>query len=340
MKLKTIRNWGIASLVGLIAWNSVSYKIDETEQAVITRLGDPVKIILGSKEHGKEDKERLEAVRDWNNSQERPVNDIESGAGLYFKWPLIDTVHKFPDVILEYDSAPTEIVTRDKKRLEIDTYARWQIFNPLLFMKTVVNENGGRERLADIIYSGVRENAGKVNLVEIVRSSNQAIQTTEQREFDKIEYGREKLMEDITELSNIKAADYGISIPDVRIKRADLPEQNAQSVFNRMKAERERIAKGYRSEGAEEATKITASADKDRTTILAGAYETAERIKGEGDAIALRTYADAYKQDPKFFELLRTLESYPETFNGENKPKVMIPIDSQFMKYLQGPLQK
>jgi membrane protease subunit HflC len=246
----------------------------------------------------------------------------------------------FQDRVLEYDSAPTDVVTKDKKHLVIDNYATWRIQNPLIFLQTVRTENGAQARLDDIIYSVIREHLGRNILVEIVRSSNDPIQTTEKHEFEPIEKGREAIMQEITFLANEKAQEYGIVLLDVRIKRADLPEENAQHVYGRMRAERERIAKKYRSEGEEEARKVRAETDKQRKIILADAYKKAEKTKGDGDAKAIKIYAEAYSKDPEFFRLFRTLEAYPEVFGGTQKTRLIMTTDSEFNQYLKSPEEK
>ena len=154
-------------------------------------------------------------------------------------------------------------MTKDKKNLVLDNYAKWRISDPLKFLQTVGAENGASSRLDDIIYSELRVELGKYDLIEIVASH------------------REQIMEKVTENSNTKALEYGIKVIDVRIKRADLPQENEKAVFERMRAERKRQANKYRSEGAEEALKITAQTDKEKVIILAEAYEKSEKIKGD-----------------------------------------------------------
>jgi len=326
----------VVAVVLLIVAGSTFYTIDETEQAVVTQMGRPVKIIIGSMEPGQVDNRAIEEVQAWNRQQKEQVT-ISAGAGLRVKTPFIQSVKVFEDRVLEYDSAPTDVVTKDKKHLVIDNYATWRIMNPLLFLQTVRTENGAQARLDDIIYSVIREHLGRNDLVEIVRSTNHPIQTTEKHAFEKIEKGREQIMEEITAIANGKARAYGIRLLDVRIKRADLPEENAQHVYGRMRAERQRIAKKYRSEGEEEARKIRAETDKQKTIILAEAYKKAEKIKGEGDAKAIRIYARAYSKDPEFFKLFRILEAYPDVFGGKEKTKLIMTTKSDFNKYLKGP---
>lgn len=239
--------------------------------------------------------------------------------GLHFKIPLIQAVHKFEARVMEYDAAAAKIITDDKKHLVIDNYARWKIIDPLKFYQTVGNEFGAQSRLDDIVFSEMREELARHTLTEIVSVN------------------REQLMKKVAEQCNKKAADYGIQVIDVRIKRADLPQEVTYSVFDRMKAERQRIAKKYRSEGEEEAVKIRAQTDKDKTILLADSYMEAEKTKGEGDAEALRIYAEAYEKDPEFYSFVRTLEAYEKSLGEGTGTTIVLPFDSEFFQYFSPP---
>jgi len=243
----------------------------------------------------------------------KPLQGI-NGPGLHFKVPFIQQVMNFEKRILVYDASPTEILTKDKKNLVVDNYTKWAIDNPLKFYTTVINENGAQARLDDIVYAQLRVELGQHNLSDIVSET------------------RDALMTKVTEKSAERAKDYGIRVVDVRIKRADLPEQNEKHVFGRMKAERERQAKQYRSEGEEESKKITAKADMERTIILAKAYKESEQLKGEGDAGAVKIYADAYQKDLGFYEFIRSLEAYKIALKADTK--LIINLDAPFFKYM------
>ena len=240
--------------------------------------------------------------------------------GLHFKIPLIQKEHKFEARVLEYDAAAAKVITDDKKHLVIDNYARWKIIDPLKFYQTVGNEFGAQSRLDDIVFSEMREELARHTLTEIVSVN------------------REQLMKKVAEQCNKKAGDYGIQVIDVRIKRADLPQEVTYSVFDRMKAERQRIAKKYRSEGEEEAVKVRAQTDKDKTILLADSYMQAEKTKGEGDAEALRIYAQAYEKDPEFYSFVRTLEAYEKSLGTGTT--VVLPTDSEFFQYLSPPTKE
>jgi membrane protease subunit HflC len=240
--------------------------------------------------------------------------------GLHFKIPLIQKEHKFEARVLEYDAAAAKIITDDKKHLVIDNYAQWKIIEPLKFYQTVGNEFGAQSRLDDIVFSEMREELARHTLTEIVSVN------------------REQIMDKVAVQCNQKAADYGIQVIDVRIKRADLPQEVTHSVFDRMKAERQRIAKKYRSEGEEEAVKVRAQTDKEKTILLADSYMQAEKTKGDGDAEAVRIYAQAYEKDPEFYSFVRTLEAYGNSL-GEGTT-IVLPGDSEFFKYLSPPAKE
>ena len=235
--------------------------------------------------------------------------------GLHMKIPFVQEVVYFEKRILVYDASPTEILTRDKKNLVVDNYTKWKITDPLRFYTTVKNERGAQARLDDIVYAQLRVELGQHNLSSIVSKT------------------RSEIMETVTKKSAVRAKEYGIEVVDVRIKRADLPEQNEKHVFDRMRAERERQAKQYRSEGEEESKKITAKADMERTIILAKAYKESETLKGEGDAEAVKIYAEAYQKDIKFYEFIRSLEAYKNSL--KKNTKVIFTPDVKFFKYIK-----
>ena len=269
----------------LILANLSLFIVDETKQAIVLQFGKPIRAI--------------------------------KEPGLNWKLPFIQNVVFFEDRLLVYDAAPTEIITKDKKTLIVDNYARWKIIDPLKFLQTVRDLNGAQARLDDIIYSELRVDLGLFDMSEIVSEK------------------RESIMKRVTEISDEKANTYGIEIVDVRIKRVDLPPENEKYIFDRMKAERERIAKQYRAEGQEESAKIIAETEREKTVILAEAYKTAQTLKGEGEAESVRIYAESFNQDPEFYKFYRTLEAYRKTF--KDKTTVLLSTDSDFLKYLSKP---
>lgn len=245
----------------------------------------------------------------------KPVGESDYGPGLHFKLPFIQNVILFDARVLEYDAPAAEIITRDKKNMVVDNYSRWQIENPLKFYRTVRNISGGLSRIDDIVYSQMREALGRYTLTEIV-----AIE-------------RSTIMQEVTEKSNLQLREYGINVTDVRIKRTDLPKENQMAIYGRMKAERERQAKQYRSEGREESAKITTMADRQRTVILADAKRAAETARGEGEAEATRIYAQALTQDPEFYEFVRTMDAYKKSMKDDTR--FVLTPESEFFKYFK-----
>ena len=245
----------------------------------------------------------------------KPVGTADYAPGLHFKLPFVQNVIFFDSRVLEYDAPAAEILTKDKKNMVVDNYSRWKIVNPLLFYRTVRNIQGGLSRIDDIVYSQVREALGRYTLTEIV-----AVE-------------RSSIMEEVTTKANVLLREYGIHIIDVRIKRTDLPQENQLAIYGRMQAERERQAKQYRSEGREEATKITTLADRQRAVLLADARREAEAARGEGEAAATGIYAQALTQDPDFYEFVRTMDAYKKTMKDQTQ--FVLTPESEFFKYLK-----
>ena len=275
---------GLVGIIVLLGLTTV-FIVDETEQIVILAFGKPVRTIT------------------------------EPGINMKVPFPLQEKI-RFDDRLLEYDSPPEEILSKDKKTLIVDNYVRWRIVDPLQFLRTVQAIPTALSRMDDIVYSELRRELGTHDMVEIITEN------------------REKLMEIVTFNSNKATLDYGIEVLDVRIRRVDLPAENEESIYARMEAERNRQANKFRSEGEEEAQKIRASTDRDKTIILADAYKEAERIRGEGDAEAVEIYAKAYSADPKFYEFVRTLDTYKKIV--DDKTTLVLPADSRLFKLLLG----
>ena len=244
----------------------------------------------------------------------KPVRTIKD-PGLNWKLPApFQTSNSFEKRLLEYDVPPEEILSKDKKSLIIDNYVRWKITDPLLFLQTVKAVPTAKTRLDDIVYSELRQELGTHDMVEII---------TENREL---------IMDKVTRASNEETSKYGIEVIDVRIRRVDLPQENEASIYARMEAERKRQANKFRSEGEEEAQKIRAATDRDKTVILAEAYKTSQQIRGEGEAKALDIYASSFSKDPKFYEFIRTLETFEKVI--DDKTTLVLPGDSKLFKSL------
>ena len=245
----------------------------------------------------------------------KPVRVLRD-AGLNYRVPFVEQLTFFDRRLLEYDSNPTEIITQDKKSLVVDNFSRWRIIDPLQFLRTVRNETGAQARLDDIIYSELRQELGRKDLSDIVSKD------------------RAQLMAKVTMASDEKAREYGIEIVDVRLKRADLPVENLKAIYGRMQAERQRIARQYRSEGKEQAQKIRAETNRERDVLLAEAYEKEQITKGEGDAKSIDLNAQAFGQDQEFYAFLKSLEVYRSSL--KEKTTLLLPAGSDFLRFLQG----
>lgn len=340
-------------LVGLFIVATCTYVINEREQAVITRLNRPVRVIVG--DLSETDFATLKAeilnstatgdIEDVGIDLSRIDLSVSQGAGLYFKMPFVDSVERFPDMILEYDVEPRDLVLADKKKLAVDNFARWRIESPLLYRIRVRNESNARDRLGNIIYSAMLEQLGKSTLTEVIRTTNRFIDKApppEEQDDDlistnpmreKVEYGREEIMKIVTARADEKARQYGIRVVDVRIKRADLVPENLQAVFGRMQAERSRISKGYRSEGNKQANIIKGNTDRQVQVILAEAKRDAEILRGEGDAEAAGIFAKAFGSNPEFYEYMRSLEVIREATPAGSE--LVIGLDSGIYNLLQ-----
>lgn len=284
------RYYMIALLVVVILIaRTAAFVVDETQTAIVTQFGSPVRVI--------------------------------DEAGLHWKVPQpIQAVRFFDRRLLVYDPKPTEFLTNDKKNIVVDAFVTWRIADPRKFLETVNDRAGAEVRMADIVASEMGAALGQYPLQALITTAEEEMMVAE-------------IMSGVTDgVRSSAAMGFGIRVADVRMKRLAFPEQNKQSVFDRMRAERERIAKRYRSEGEEEAIKIRAEADKERQEILAEAYREAEKIRGEGDAEATKIYASAFNQDPEFYRFLRTLESYKQFM--DEKTTMVLSSDSDLLRLL------
>ena len=272
---------------GLLLVYLTFYTTRETEFALITQFGRPVRTVVN--------------------------------AGLHVKWPF-QSILRFDRRLRVYNPRPSEFLTRDKKNLVIENYVAWRIDDPDRFVKSVGDTAAAEMRLHDIIWSGLSAALGTLDLESLVSASADKVQAAAMLDLLTTHADRTALEQ------------YGIRVVDVRIKRLNLPEQNKQSVFARMRAERGRIAMQYRAEGEEQALVIRASADREKEAILSAAYKDAETIRGEGDAQATRIYGEAYSKNPHFYKLVRTLESYKKVL--DDKTTIILNSDSALLKVL------
>jgi membrane protease subunit HflC len=247
-----------------------------------------------------------------------PVTVVTT-AGLHYKLPW-QSVVTFDRRLLESDALPNEVITKDKKSILVDNYTRWRIVDPLQVYQVARTQTGVAARMQDVVRGKVRELLGQHTLHEIVSGGDEATLRVE-------------LMRSIQKRANADVSELGIEVVDVRIKRADLPQENSEAVFQRMKAERNRIAKEYRSEGEEAAKEIRAKAEKDVKFLLADAYKNAQIIRGHADAKATRIYASAHERDPNFYAFVRSLEAYRQSIS-EGTRMVLSP-ESEFFRYFE-----
>jgi membrane protease subunit HflC len=244
----------------------------------------------------------------------KPVRVIEH-PGLQFKPPWQNVVI-YDRRILDFEPPAEEVIASDQKRLIIDTYARFKIINPLQFYQSVGTETAADQRLSSIISASLRRIIGNVELQAVISSQ------------------RANIMKDIRDDVNNEAKGFGIDVVDVRLRRADLPQENEDAIYARMKAERQREAAQYRAQGAQQAQQIRADADRQRIEIIADAQRQAQILRGEGDAQSITIYADAYGKDPGFFSFYRSLQAYRESLSGSGTTFVVSP-DSEFFKYFE-----
>ena len=246
------------------------------------------------------------------------VRDVIAEPGLYFKWPMIQNVRYFDKRILTLDSAePERFITSEKKNVLLDSFVKWKIVEPQLYYISVAGDEArAKTRLSQTVNAGLREEFGKRTVHDVVSGE------------------RDKIMEQMREKADLDARKIGVQIIDVRVKRVDLPTEVSESVYRRMEAERKRVANELRSEGSAEAEKIRADADKQREVIVAEAYREAQMMKGEGDAKAAATYAQAFNQNPEFYSFYRSLEAYRNSFKSKSDIIVVEP-NSDFFKYMK-----
>jgi len=239
--------------------------------------------------------------------------------GLHVKAPFIDSVVYIDKRILDLEAPPQEVIASDQKRLVVDAFARYRIKDPLRFYQTLGSINGANSQLSILLNSALRRVLGEVTFTHVVRDQ------------------RADLMARIRELVDREATAFGIEVVDVRIRRADLPEQNSQAVYQRMQTERQREAAEFRAQGAQRAQEIRSRADREVTVLVADATSKSEQIRGEGDATRNQIFADAFNQDPDFFAFYRSMQAYEQGMKSTDTRMLLAP-DSEFFKYFTNPL--
>ncbi len=301
-------------LVALVAARGSLFVVDEGHQAIKTRFG-------------------------------KPLGDPIKEPGLKWKLPLIDEVHVFDRRFLEWDGRVTEVQTREKQPIQVDTYARWQIVDPLLFFQRLQSEVKAQARLDGILNGEVRDAVARYNLAELIRTTDrEPVLADDQREdeadqLEQIEYGREVIRLEILKnaTARVEQADLGIELLDLQFKRINYVEAVRRSVYERMIAERQRIADRFRSEGEAEAARIRGDKERELSLITSEAYRKAQEVVGAADAEATEIYAQAYNQSSdarSFYTFLKSMETYPETFDGDTW--LVLSTKGDFYKYLTG----
>jgi membrane protease subunit HflC len=278
----------LAVIAAIIAYGSL-FTVYQTRQALVVRLGNPVRVV--------------------------------SEPGLHLKLPLVDSIISIDKRILDLESPAQEVIASDQKRLVVDAFARYKIQDPLKFYQTVGSIEGANSRLATLLISALRRVLGESTFIQVVRDERPQLTAKMREQLDR------------------EAAAFGIVVVDVRIRRADLPEQNSQAVYQRMQTERQRIAAQVRAQGSQRSQEIRSKADRDVTVLIAEATSKAEQIRGEGDAERNRVFADAYGRDRDFFGFYRSMQAY-ETGLRHNDTRMLLKPDSDFFRYFGDPAGK
>jgi membrane protease subunit HflC len=275
-------------LLAIVAYSSL-FTVQQTEQALVLRFGEPV--------------------------------NIATDPGLYVKAPFIDTVIPIDKRILDLENPSQEVIASDQKRLVVDAFARYRIKNPLRFYQSVGSIQSANLQLTTLLNASLRRVLGEVTFIQVVRDEREALMGRIRDQLDK------------------EADGYGIQVVDVRIRRADLPEQNSQAVYQRMQTERQREAAEFRAQGAQKAQEIRSNADRESTVIVAEANSRAEQTRGEGDAERNRLFAEAYGKDPDFFAFYRSMTAYENGLRS-NDTRYLLKPDSDFFRYFGNPSGK
>jgi len=276
----------VIAVILLIVGYSSLFQVYQTRQALVIRLGNPLRVV--------------------------------TQPGLHVKMPLLDTVIYVDKRILDLENPSQEVIAADQKQLMVDAFARYRVVDALRFYQTVGSVDGANSRLSPFLNSALRAALGEATLTQVVRDQ------------------REQLMARVRDQLDREAQQFGIQVVDVRIRRADLPDQNSQAVYKRMQTEREREAQEFRSQGTQKAQEIRAKADRDATVIVAEANSKGEQTRGDGDAERNRIFAEAFSKDPGFFAFYRSMQAY-DTSLQQGDTKLLVRPDSDFFRYFLDP---
>jgi membrane protease subunit HflC len=276
-------------LAVLIVGYSAMFTVYQTDQAIVVRLGEPIRVV--------------------------------TEPGLHFKWPLVENVISIDKRILDLENPAQEVIASDQKRLVVDAFARYRITDALKFYQSIGAIEGANARLSTLLNSALRRVLGEASTIDIVRDK------------------RAQLMSMVRMQLETEAQSFGITVVDTRIRRADLPEQNSQAVYQRMQTERQREAAEFRAEGSQRSQEIRAKADRDVTVLIAEAQSKGEQLRGEGDAERNRIFAEAYGRDPDFFAFYRSMQAYEASMRN-NDTRMLLSPDSDFFRYFGNPTGK
>jgi membrane protease subunit HflC len=297
------------AVVGIGVFLSSIYIVTETNQVIITQFGEP-------------------------------IGGAVTKPGMHFKTPFIQKVNYFEKRWLSWDGDPNQIPTKDKKYIWVDTYCRWRIADPLVFFQRVGEERAAHSRLDDVVDGETRNAVANIDLIEIVRSSNRVFELSEESPLlemseinTKIQIGREKIAQTILAAASKITPQFGIELVDVRIKRVNYVDEVQRKVFDRMIAERQRIASKYRSEGDGKSAEIRGQKERELKRIQSEAYKKAQEVKGKSDAEAVRIYAQAYNLDPEFYAFMKSLDTYRASLQKDTW--LLLSTDSEFLRYLK-----
>ena len=298
----------IGIIVIVLVFGGVFYIVNESEQVVITQFG-------------------------------KPIGDPVTTPGLKIKKPFLETANYFDKRFLAWDGEPKQVSTRDKRFININTYARWRISDPLQYAKRLFDESKALTRLGSVLEGATQNAIANHDLIELVRSSNREYignneEDNEQSSKEKtiIKNGRDELTREILELAKNSTKDLGIEILDFQFKRINYVPEVRKKVYERMISERKRIAEEFRSQGAGQAARISGQKDRDLKEITSDAYRRSQEIKGRADAKAANIYAAAYNKDPSFYRFMKTMEVYKKTLDKETV--LVLSTDGEFLKYL------
>ena len=298
-----------AALALILVLSDALFIVSETDQVIITQFGEP-------------------------------KGDALTNPGVHVKVPFIQKTHFFEKRWLEWDGDPNQVPTRDKKYIWINTYSRWRISNPLVFYQRVRDERGAQSRIDDIVDGETRNAIASFDLIELVRSTNREFEVTDEtvildviEALEEIKLGRDRIARIILEKASAITAEFGVEIKDVQIKRVNYVDDVQRKVFERMIAERQRIASKFRSEGDGKSAEIRGQKERELKRITSEAYRKAQEVMGKADAEATGIYARAYNADPEFYQFMKTLETYRTTLTKQTW--LVLSTDSEFLKYLK-----